>query len=228
MLNKLLQFGLENGYFEILEIRNIEKSCCKHSVTSVIDFDATKRKIVDAFCNGTFHIQEPKSCDALKILPEINRLDFIEFKGVSRVIADLSSRSKVNQGVIQKRIEKFDFRAKITDSLWVLQTLLQSTAFQMTKSERTEFLNTEKNYFILVDVEIEDNPIQNLALTMEFLSVTSSITSITNWVLESIQNEIGEFDNSMVNVNKPKLISGKFVDAYYQSLLPEGSIDMLL
>ena len=77
VLNKFLELGIDKGYFTIRPLKDIDKSCCQSAEVEVIDFDSVKERLVKDF---SAKILTPKSCDALKILPEMNRVDFIEMK----------------------------------------------------------------------------------------------------------------------------------------------------
>ena len=66
MLERLIEQGVVKGFFEFNELGKLDKSCCLKSELEVIDFDKTKEKIVAV----NQSLQQPKSADALKILPE--------------------------------------------------------------------------------------------------------------------------------------------------------------
>ena len=89
-LENFLEFGKAHHFFEIKQTGQIEKVCCQDSTTEVIDFDKTKEAI--ARHHG---IQQPKSCDALKILPEKKTIDFIEFKGLAKFIDWVRDRDAI-------------------------------------------------------------------------------------------------------------------------------------
>ena len=56
------------------------KSPAKNAQTEVIDFDETKRAVTANLNQSKKGFDEFKSCDALKILPKQEVIDFIEFK----------------------------------------------------------------------------------------------------------------------------------------------------
>ncbi|HZG86233.1 hypothetical protein [Paenibacillus sp.] len=217
MLQRLLSFGVENGIFKILPIKDIDKSCCKVSTTEVIDFDETKRMIIAEINSSKWKMQEPKSCDALKIIPQVNRLDFIEFKGLNTFLERLEDSGKNVEEEISKQIGKFEFGTKIFDSFQVLDYVLKSAKFGMSKTERQSFALVEKNYFIMVDIEVGEDGIQDFALMMEFLSQTSNVR---NTILSYIKEDIkGLGGSGIVKMNSPKLINVKEVDKMYASVL---------
>jgi hypothetical protein len=215
----LLSFGITNHLFEIVPIKDIEKSCCKVSTTEVIDFDETKRVIISNINKTEIKMQEPKSCDALKIMPDINRLDFIEFKGLQEFIKRLPGNEEEQKLAVKEKLEKFDFQRKIGDSIFLLQQIFLLTSYSMTNEERAHFKKVEKNYFIMVDIDFEESRVEEIAFTLEFLS---QVSDIKKHIIDSICNSIEGFQDGIFGINKTKLISKNNIDRYYSSLLPKA------
>lgn len=95
LLQRLLGFGIVNHYFLITEIGKLDKSCCTSLKTEVIDFDKTEE-----FHRKEHNYQNLKSCDALKILVQKNRIDFIEMKGFKEFIKrQLNQSDSINKQV---------------------------------------------------------------------------------------------------------------------------------
>jgi hypothetical protein len=86
-LHRLLDFGCHSDYFHLKSIGTVAKSCCPDAITEVIDFDKTKDKV----CSEAM-LQPYKSCDALKILPALKRIDFIEFKSLKPFVHYINSK----------------------------------------------------------------------------------------------------------------------------------------
>jgi len=57
-LQKLLDFGKQEGYFEETTIGQLDKSCCKDSITTIIDFDRTKDIIVSELIETSTSIEK--------------------------------------------------------------------------------------------------------------------------------------------------------------------------
>ena len=93
--------GIEIGYFELHEIKDIDKSCCSNATTKVIDFDKTKEIIVDSES-----LVSTKSCDCLKICPDKECIDLIEMKGFSKFI-EYFSGAKIDEK-IDDTVKKYD------------------------------------------------------------------------------------------------------------------------
>ncbi len=195
MLETLIEQGVARGFFELSELGQLDKSCCLDSKLAVIDFDKTKETIVAI----NKSLQQPKSTDALKIIPQLNRLDFIELKGFKIFI----QRDKTKN--FQKKIEDFDLEGKIIDSLFVLDCIVKDNSIQFNKIEIKEYRHTEKYYFIVVDIEPSKEPIKDRLINLIFLSLKNSLNDIQN--------------SSLHNLNKPQLLSCNQIDRYYQKLL---------
>ncbi len=208
-LQKLLDFGCNSEYFNIKPIGQLNKSCCPNSKTEVIDFDATKDKLCKEKGFQTF-----KSCDALKILPKSERLDFIELKGfkqfVKRLKSDLSSSEQID-----KQIEKFDLANKVFDSNHIMYSLIHDKYYNLEKCDKVYYQTVKKSYIILVDIELEENGIENIALTLEFLGEDS--TPIEKQILSKLTTTIITKDiiSSIKNFNQPILKSCKTIDDFY-------------
>lgn len=224
-LNKLLQNGVTFQIFDIKRICEIEKSPDQTAQTEVIDFDATKRKLVASFNQGNFGINEPKSCDALKIIPSKKMIDFIEFKG----FADFKKHNQLagtTDPKIRDTIDGFALDEKIAHSIWLFGGLLYISRLGLTKSEVREINSAEKNYLVMVDLKVKENPLLGLAATLNFLSHPAVDDArdipIDTAIWQVLQDKLDGLDVT-VKVNKPILIGADKIDEYYQKLLAEAS-----
>jgi len=199
MLELLIKQGVAKGFFEISELGQLDKSCCPYSKLKVIDFDKAKVTIVAKNKIS----QPPKSADALKILSELNCIDFIELKGFKEFI----KRDKKKD--FKKKIEGFKLDKKIRDSFFVLQSIVEDKSIRFTREESKEYLHTKKNYLIVVDLELSKDPLKDRLISLIFLSLKTSLNDIQSL--------------SLHNLNKPKLLSCNQIDSYYQELLNKPS-----
>jgi hypothetical protein len=132
MLKRLMEFGIQEKFFDIKPLGELPKSCCTESKVDVIDFDRTK-EIISKICG----LQQPKSADALKILPDLNRIDFIELKGFQQFIKHFDKQSKGHSQpdeTIKNQIVDFNLSEKIHDSLFILNSLIHHKDFKRTQS----------------------------------------------------------------------------------------------
>ncbi len=203
MLNRLIEYGIDNEFFKFDELGKLDKSCCTISKIRVIDFDDTKTKI-----SIISNLQDPKSADALKIIPHINRIDFIELKGFSEFIKHNKSRADISEK-LEEQIKKFNLNKKIKDSLSLLWLVINQNEFRCNKQEAKQYETVEKNYFVVTDIEQSKDPIKDRLHTLIFLSLKRDVKNIP----------ASPFDN----LNEPKLLRCSQIDTYYQKLLNEKS-----
>jgi len=193
MLEKLLKFGQEHYDFCEYKVKDIDKSCCDNEECKVIDFDRVKEKVVSLHSLRTI-----SSCDGLKICCKDQRIDFIEMKGFK----EFKTRNEVTSKKIDSQVKKFDFEKKIKDSYFLLQTIINSSNFNVKKEDYRQFENTLKRYFIVTDIQIEQNGIETIAFTLEFLA---NVSNIDKNIQMCLQNKIDEIEQCFL-VEKPKLV----------------------
>jgi predicted Ser/Thr protein kinase len=198
--------GVEIGYFELHEIKNIDKSCCTNAKTLVIDFDKTKEKIVDAESLIT-----TKSCDCLKIQPEKQCIDLIEMKGFNKFMEHFKG-SKIGEK-IDENVEKYDLQRKIEDSLHLLNTIVIKKELGRTNDDARFFRDTKINYILLTDVDSINNGKNYFNLAMYFLATHS--TSPEKYITAKLEAELGAIPNISHKLNKPMLKTCSEIDAYY-------------
>jgi len=199
MLERLIERGVVKGFFEFNELGRLDKSCCSKSKLEVIDFDKTKATIVAK--NKV--AQPPKSADALKILPELNCVDFIELKGFKEFI----KRDKKKD--FKKKVEGFKLDKKIRDSFSILQSIVEDKSIRFSLEQLEEYIHIKKNFLIVVDIEPSKDPLKDLDTSRMFLSIKKTLNNIP--------------DSSLHNLNKPKLLSCNQIDSHYQELLNKPS-----
>lgn len=189
MLHKLLAFGIEKGYFTLKKIKDLDKTCCPCCEIEVIDFDETKTIVAQEQLQQTI-----PSCDALKILPRIKRIDFIEMKSSENMRLEYSLRkNKDPQIFIEEKIKKLSLKDKLMESYDTLKNIIHKKAFKLTKQERVFFKEKVlKHYILLIDSELKTNGLKNLALNLDFLSTNSSDHPIRNELVSSLKTEMKE------------------------------------
>jgi hypothetical protein len=220
MLARLLIFGeLEFKlkkrtvkFFEIKPLGQLEKSCCSNSTLDVIDFDKTKT-IISIKRSET----DPKSADALKIIPEKNRVDFIELKGFKKFIEN-HQQDKTVEEKINTQITDFNLVKKIMDSLYVLEGVIRDRKFNCTKSEYNQYESTAKNYIVVTDI---DDPLKNRLFLYNYLAGDGSEKIDT--IKHTIMEKLTESTNSILldGLNRPIILSCNEIDKFYESILAE-------
>ncbi len=225
LLTRLITYGKSNGitdetgdlqpFFVFEELGKIDKSCCTTATTEIIDFDLCKETIVKKINSSTI-----KSCDALKILPSKQRIDFIELKGFKKFIEWQLSKEEDTNKAIQAKIEKFDFPSKIYDSLHLVDCILREKDFKFTVSERKDFLNVEKQFIIVVDIDIDfgRKPFEAFLKTINVLSKlpTPRINLVKKQIKRNLQSSLRNIpDNQLARLRRPILKTCDNIDAYY-------------
>jgi hypothetical protein len=211
MLERLTGFAIEQGFFVIQSLGQLPKSCCAGAETEVIDFDKTKEKISELAS-----LNQPKSADALKILPHLNRLDFIELKGLATFIRLYKPTADIDQKV-NNQLARFDLQRKIKDSLFVFNCLVNNNKFSCSKAERVQYDQVAKHYLVVVDIDLQQNPIADRLATLKFLS--EDPCNISTKISVALRETVDGLPSSVLeNLQKPELLSCSKLDAYYARL----------
>lgn len=197
MLNRLYEIGKKHYFMEEKAIKDIPKSCCKNEKCLVIDFDKLKEKIVKKH-----NLQTVSSCDGLKICIENDLIEFIELKSIKKFI---ENQKKLTKEKIDRQIKRFDFEKKIEDSLFLLNVLLRSNTSDLKKEDLEKFKDIKKRYFVVTDLELENNPLYNLDFTLKFLSEYPPYQS---YIKICIENKLNKIELCFL-IEKPRLLSCK-------------------
>jgi len=209
-LKRLVEYGEGKGLFLKMPIKDVPKSCCDAAITEVYDFDECKELISKAH-----NLNSPKSCDALKIIPTKNILDFIEFKSWKKFIEwqldDGDERAKIEQ-----QINNFRLDEKITDSILILETLINHPDFRLLKDEKRAYLDTAKRFIILTDIEeLNQRPLEQLTVTLGNLA---SMPSIESRIAEKFSMEIKSISgDTLKNLQKPITMTCSTIDKFYNN-----------
>lgn len=206
LLEKLIEFGLKKGFFVLKPLGILNSIPVPEVDVEVIDFDYTKERVCDEK-----KLQMVSSCDALKILPDLNRVDFIELKSITNYLIHNDN----DADALKRKIRSFNFEDKIQDSHFLLQTIAFNNLLNLTREERRAFHLIEKNYFIVIDTDIEERGDYSLAVTMDYLSKTSS--EIHQELKLIVEDEVGGIDT--IEVKKPRIIGIKGIQKLYKELL---------
>lgn len=201
MLDRFLNFGIENKIFKAAKIVEIDKSCCISQECEIIDFDETAKTISCTQC-----LQTIASCDGLKICPNQNRIDFIELKGFEKFKKHQLSKLPQQEVEIEikRQVESFDFEKKLRDSVYLLDTIIRMQAFTATSDEQKKFLSVKKRYFIATDITAENDGLSNFYITMSYLAESSSID---RQIEICIKNSLQAIDFDCYKIEKPQLTS---------------------
>lgn len=193
MLEKLVNIGEKHYGFNLVKLKDIDKSCCRDIDKSFYDFDKIKERVV-----SLHDLQTLSSCDALNIDNQKQSLDFIEMKGLLQFLTNAKNEKNVD-----KQVEKFDFKKKIEDSIYLLYTIINSKNFSATKQERNDLNIVKKRYFIVTDISLEKNPLELFSMTLDYLS---NYSNIDDYLILKLNDKINHIEYS-TEIEKPKLIN---------------------
>lgn len=211
MLNELLENGKKIGLFEVKKLEELDTQRRITSKVEVIDFDAVKDSIFEDLNKSKFGYNSFKSCDAVKIIPNANRLDFIEIKGIE-VFCKRQSELEISATMekIDKQIEKFNLSHKILHSRIILSLVFQLNQIGLTNEQIKKFDEMESDYIIVIDSEIEQDGIKSLGAMLGYLAETSNIRKQFILKLEQAIEGI-----SILKINKPILRYHSEIDNHY-------------
>lgn len=212
-LKELFDFGVNKNLFIVKEIGKLDKTCCTDSIINAIDFDYTK----DVICEK-LNLSHYKSCDALILLIDSERIDFIEMKGLKEYLNPNHNNSlDINSDIkkqLKNKVTNFNLVQKIQDSLDILKLILQDKDFKYSKSDKESFKQIKKNFIVLTDIESSKNGLEFIIASFDILSENSS--SLENICMEIFSEEINdlEFPN-IYNIQKPISINCDGLTKYY-------------
>jgi len=202
-LNELVKYGEDEDLFLEMPMKDVPKSCCGNASTEVYDFDKCKEQVTKKH-----RIDEPRSCDALKILSEKGTIDFIEFKGWKQFIEQQPSEQKA-QRQVEKKVNEFS--EKISDSLLVLSLIVLSSDFNpINIKKKRAYKNAQKRFILVVDIEEhKNNPLEALTATLGVLESASSTLELIHDRVEVIGAD------DLINRQRPLLKTCSTIDKFY-------------
>ena len=153
----LYEYACEEGLFIKRFLKHIIPTVCEQSNLEVVDFDKTKEII----SSRLGFEQQPKSCDALSILFDANKVLFIEMKSFQLFKKwQLSKKDRtVHSYQIDEQISKFNIVQKFVDSVMLFNKVLQMS--EINKEWDATYTNV-----ILTDIPLENE--ENSEMFIEF------------------------------------------------------------
>lgn len=122
-------------------------------------------------------------------------------------------QAPANKSDIESAIGGYDLKGKIRDSLVILSNIINHKDSTLSGNEKKHLHSTPKHYIFLVDVSLEDNPLEYIAFTLGYLGQLSS--DIVN-ILEKATESIG-MDN-LNSLQRPMLMNCSTFKAYYDNI----------
>jgi hypothetical protein len=188
MLFKVEEFGRDKGYFQYTKIGLLNSTPVQNTKTDVIDFDKTK----DILYKGDRN--QPKSCDALKLICEKNRLDFLELKSVIRII---ENTQRTPPRPIEASIE--DIRTKIPDKLKgskkIMELVVNHEDLSLSQEDLSEYAACSKNFYLIVDNDISQDGFSTFYFNMVFSSAFKQIERENSIIVKGLMEVDNMYEN---------------------------------
>ena len=196
MLERIEKFAKEYQYFIFDSLTEVSDKICICEDLELINFDKTKEKVTKDATQNT-----RSSCDGLHLTDSINFIEFKSFKKVKKRFHDKEDIDKKEKRFINHT--KVSLPDKIESSLWIFEYILGHKDFLATKSEKKQYRNTIKNYYLVVDVDLNKNSKETLMAKLNGLTIPTSLYD--NLIIE-VKSVLDDVDN-YIKISKPKLIS---------------------
>ena len=198
MLDRIEKFAKEHKYFIFDSLTEVSDKTCICEDLELIDFDKTKEKIIKEANQN-----KRSSCDGLYLTNSINFIEFKSFKNVKKKFYDTEDINKKEKRFINHT--KISLHDKIESSIWIFEYILGHKNFLATKTEKEQYRNTIKNYYLVVDIDLDTNSKETLIAKLNGLTIPTSLYD--NLILE-VKSVLNDVDN-YIKMSKPKLISCK-------------------
>ena len=184
-------------------IKDIPQSPCKNSETIVCDFDHAKRIIVKKY-----NLISLSSCDAIKLLENVPRIDFIEFKSIKDILlSDTKGFRSVDD--FMRKISNLNLHQKIIDSYHLLYNIITDNAYDFKGNDRKVYNALKKLYIIVFDFD-QITPLQRIQFSLNYLG---SYYSIERMVKEAVSEKIKPAD--LLNISAPIIKDCQTIDPFY-------------
>ncbi|WP_322924522.1 hypothetical protein [Paenibacillus campi] len=212
MLSELLNNGTKHGIFTIVALEKLDVHRKIRAKVEVIDYDKTKELLFTEISKGSLSFKQLKSCDAIKIIVDDNRLDFIEIKGIKQFCETYHQLSAAEgKQKIDDQLQRFNLPKKIKDSLIILQLLMCTNEIGLNNQQKATFdEEVICDYIIVIDAEIEQDSIKSFATMMSYLADYSSFQQEYIVRLTTSLDTIEDF-----KIKKPVLKYHSEMDIHY-------------
>lgn len=173
MLTLFIKNLEKKGYITYKKIKDLKHSQCKNCDLMVIDFDQTKDKLCEYLCTipSKDKPNPHSSCDGLKIINEVKRIDFIEIKGFKEFL------SRNHQNKVEEQIKQFNLVKKIEDSFQIILSLHN----YFDKSNKTrDAISKSSRYFILL-TDIERGTPESFFITQKIIEEFENMKNVSDY-----------------------------------------------
>ncbi len=216
IFEKIEKKGIDDGYINFSAIGILDKSCCTESKTIVIDFDKFKEKAEGV--TGSAY----KSCDALILVREKEKYDFIQFqepkidfielKGMNKFVK--FSTSEIKDEKIANKVIGFELHSKIEDSLLIFDNFIRLRNF-LTQKEQNLLKNVKIGYILLTDIDTSSIEWG----TLQFEHFMKFNSNLPDNFIDIMEREFSNIDKKILaRIEMPLLKTCTEIDDYYATV----------
>lgn len=184
------------------KIKEIPQTPCKNSETIVCDLDYAKKIIVKKY-----NLVSLSSCDAIKLLKDEQRIDFIEFKSIKDILSDRTGIRSVDE--FKRKILNLNLHQKIIDSNYLLYTIITDSAYDFKGNDRKVYNALKKLYIIVFDYD-QITPLQRIQFLFNYMG---NYYGIERMVKEAVSDKIKPAD--LLNISAPIIKDCQTIDPFY-------------
>ncbi len=185
------------------KIKEIPQTPCKNSETIVCDLDYAKKIIVKKY-----NLVSLSSCDAIKLLKDEQRIDFIEFKSIKDILfSDPKGIRSVDD--FKRKILNLNLHQKIIDSNYLLYTIITDSAYDFKGNDRKVYSALKKLYIIIFDFD----QIAHLQRIQFLFNYLGNYYGIERMVKEAVSDKIKSAD--LLNISPPIIKNCQTIDQFY-------------
>lgn len=196
LLKRLEAFGKSEEYFVFETLTKVSDHTCLCEEIELIDFDEqTEPKITKETNQMT-----RSSCDGLYFNDAINFIEFKSFKQVKQQYRQENLEKKERRFIKKTQSSLPD---KIESTIWMLEYILHHKLFKITNEEKKAYRAIVKNYYLVVDVNLQENSKATLVAKLNGLSLPSSLYDNLIIQVTSVLDEVDKY----IKIAKPKLIN---------------------
>jgi len=195
MLEKVLTKG--NKYFIFDSLTEISDHTCICQEFKLIDFDETKKIVI----NEANQVNR-SSCDGLYLDDSINFVEFKSFKKVKEQQHTEDLEKKERRFISKTETSLLD---KIESSIWIFEFVVHHKDIALTKDEKKNYSQLDKNYYLVVDVDLSKENKDTFIAQLNGLTIPTSLYDNLIINVKSILNEIEQ----NIKIKKPLLIDCK-------------------
>ena len=195
MLEKVLTKGKK--YFILDSLTNVSDDTCICQEFKLIDFDETKKIVINEANQSN-----RSSCDGLHLDDSVNFIEFKSFKKVKEQQHTEDLDKKERRFISKTETSLLD---KIESSIWIFEFVVHHKDIALTKDEKKNYSQLDKNYYLVVDVDLSKENKDTFIAQLNGLTIPTSLYDNLIINVKSILNEIEQ----NIKIKKPLLIDCK-------------------